>query len=72
MDPTALSRPLRRARHRHGLARARPWDWRPAIPQSNFDFKWADNLQHPSDVMNFYISGDVAPEGKFNYRCDGE
>jgi hypothetical protein len=54
------------------LARARPWDWRPAIPQSNFDFKWADNLQHPCDVMDFYISGDVAPEGKFNYRCDGE
>ncbi len=32
------------------------------------DFKWADNLQHPGDIMDFYISGDVAPEGRFNYR----
>ncbi len=32
------------------------------------DFKWADNLQHPGDLMDFYISGDVAPEGRFNYR----
>ena len=32
------------------------------------DFKWADNLQHPGDVMDFYLSGDVAPEGRFNYR----
>ena len=27
-----------------------------------FDFKWADNLQHPGDIMDFYISGDVAPD----------
>jgi hypothetical protein len=32
------------------------------------DFKWADNLQHPGDVMDFYKSGDVAPEGRFRYR----
>ncbi len=34
----------------------------------DFDFKWADNLQSPGDVMDFYVSGDVAPEGRFNYR----
>ncbi len=34
----------------------------------NFDFKWADNLQSLGDVMDFYISGDVAPEGRFNFR----
>jgi hypothetical protein len=34
------------------------------------DFKWADNLQHPGDVMDFYKSGDVAPAGRFNYRYD--
>ncbi len=34
----------------------------------NFDFKWADNLQHSNDVMDFYLSGDVAPEGRMNYR----
>lgn len=32
------------------------------------DFKWADNLQLPSDPMDFYVSGDVAPEGRLNYR----
>jgi hypothetical protein len=36
------------------------------------DFKWADNLQHPGDIMDFYLSGDVAPEGRFNYRYDGK
>jgi hypothetical protein len=32
------------------------------------DFKWADNLQLPGDVMDFYTSGDVAPEGRFKFR----
>lgn len=34
----------------------------------SIDFKWADNIQHPGDVMDFYLSGDVAPEGRFMYR----
>ena len=36
------------------------------------DFKWADNLQHPGDPLDFSQSGDVAPEGrfKFRYRAD--
>ncbi len=34
----------------------------------SFDFKWADNLQHPGDIMDFYKSGDVAPEGRFRFR----
>ncbi len=38
----------------------------------NFDFKWADHLQQPGDVMDFYMSGDVAPEGRFNYRYQAE
>ena len=38
----------------------------------NFDFKWADNLQQPGDVMDFHVSGDVAPEGRFNYRYQEE
>ena len=33
-----------------------------------FDFKWADNIQRPGDIMDFYVSGDVAPEGRFRYR----
>ena len=36
------------------------------------DFKWADNLQAPGDVMDFYISGNVAPAGRFNYRYEAE
>ena len=34
----------------------------------SFEFKWADNIQDPGDVMDFYLSGDVAPVGRFNYR----
>ncbi len=36
------------------------------------DFKWADNLKHPGDVMDFYVSGDVAPEGRFAYRYSAD
>ena len=36
------------------------------------DFKWADNLQTPGDIMDFYLSGDVAPEGRFMYRYTAE
>ena len=32
------------------------------------DFKWVDNCQHPGDIMDFYLSGDVAPIARFNYR----
>ncbi len=37
-----------------------------------FDFKWADNLQHPGDVMDFYVSGKVAPAGRFSFRFVGD
>jgi hypothetical protein len=36
------------------------------------DFKWADNLQQPGDVLDFWVSGDVAPEGRFRYRYTGD
>src|SRR5690242_17913963 len=36
--------------------------------QLSFDFKWTDNLQRPGEIMDFYLSGDVAPEGRMNYR----
>ncbi len=38
----------------------------------SFDFKWTDNLQRPGDIMDFYVSGDVAPEGRMNYRYTTE
>jgi hypothetical protein len=37
-----------------------------------FDFKWADNLQNPNDPMDVYLSGDVAPDGRFSYRYDAK
>jgi hypothetical protein len=37
----------------------------------SLDFKWADNVQSPGDVMDFYTSGDTAPEGRFMYRYVG-
>lgn len=36
----------------------------------SIDFKWVDNLQHPGNIMDFYVSGDVAPEGRFRYRYE--
>ena len=37
------------------------------------NFKWADNVWPdasgaPGDIMDFYLSGDVAPQGRFMYR----
>ncbi len=37
-------------------------------PKLSLDFKWADNIQNPGDITDFYLSGDVAPEGRFNFR----
>lgn len=31
------------------------------------EFKWADNTQHDGDITDFWISGDAAPAGRFNY-----
>ncbi len=33
-----------------------------------FDFHWADNVQKPGDVIEFAVSGDSAPDRRFNYR----
>ncbi len=44
----------------------------PRGTRTTIDFKWADNLQRPGEIMDFYVSGDVAPEGRFNYRYSGE
>lgn len=44
-------------------------DDRPGIA---LDFKWADHIQHPGDVLDFYVSGDVAPEGRFRFRYAAE
>ena len=44
---------------------------KPGNAKIALDFKWADNLQHPGDVMDFYVSGNVSPAGRFNYRFIG-
>jgi hypothetical protein len=32
------------------------------------DFKWTDNIPSSPDIMDFYTQGDVAPNGRLNYR----
>ena len=39
--------------------------------QLALDFKWWDGARKPGDVMDFFLSGDVAPEGRFNFRYSG-
>ena len=50
-----------------------------AIPRSclgldgeevDIEFKWNDNMQREGDIMDFYVSGDTAPGGRFNYVYD--
>jgi len=33
-----------------------------------FDFKWADNVPESGNILDFIGNGDVAPNGRFNYR----
>lgn len=38
----------------------------------DIDFKWADNItDNNPDIMTFISDGDVAPNGRFNYRYKG-
>ncbi|MGQ9731480.1 MAG: hypothetical protein ACUVX8_09440 [Candidatus Zipacnadales bacterium] len=32
------------------------------------DFKWIDNMQTPGDILDCWINGDTAPNGRFRYR----
>ena len=34
---------------------------------NSLEFKWSDNMIKDGDIMDFYINGDVAPSGRFNY-----
>lgn len=39
---------------------------------ADIDFKWADNItDNNPDIMTFISDGDVAPNGRFNYRYKG-
>jgi hypothetical protein len=39
-------------------------------PSAAIEFKWVDNAQQPGNIMDFYHSGDVAPEGRFRYHYE--
>jgi hypothetical protein len=39
-----------------------------AVPR--IGFKWSDNVQPEEDVMDFYLSGDVAPSSRLNFVYD--
>lgn len=39
-----------------------------SVKEGRFDFKWADNIPDSPDILDFIIQGDVAPNGRFNYR----
>ncbi len=34
----------------------------------DIEFKWNDNMLIEGDIMDFYINGDTAPIGRYNYR----
>ena len=34
----------------------------------DIEFKWSDNMQDTTNVMDFYVNGVCAPIGRFNYR----
>ena len=36
----------------------------------SIQFHWADNIQRPDDIIEFAVSGDSAPDRRFNYRYD--
>jgi len=33
----------------------------------DLEFKWNDNMQDNGNIMDFYVNGDTAPGGRFNY-----
>lgn len=37
----------------------------------NFEFKWSDNMQK-ADPLDWYVNGDAAPGGRFNYVAKSE
>lgn len=44
---------------------------RAMIEQNNkvaFDFHWVDNAPIQGEIQDFYVDGDSAPNGRFNYR----
>lgn len=38
-----------------------------ATGKLDFEFKWNDNMQEEGHILDFYVNGDTAPGGRFNY-----
>ena len=38
----------------------------------NLEFKWNDNMQENGNIMDFYVNGDTAPGGRFNFVYTGK
>jgi len=35
-----------------------------------FDFQWADGIAPSGDILDFWVQGDAAPDGRFEYRFE--
>jgi len=33
----------------------------------NMEFKWSDNMQEDGNPLDWYVNGDAAPGGRFNF-----
>ncbi|PVD50787.1 hypothetical protein DC498_18525 [Terrimonas sp.] len=40
--------------------------------EPDFSFKWSDNMQQEGDIMDFWLNGDAAPAGRFNFHYSGK
>ncbi|MCD8101200.1 MAG: hypothetical protein LUE26_01290 [Alistipes sp.] len=38
-----------------------------ADEEIDIEFKWSDNMQDEGNIIDFYVSGDTAPGGRFNF-----
>lgn len=38
----------------------------------DLEFKWNDNMQDIGNIMDFYVNGDTAPGGRFNFVYTGK
>ena len=56
------------ARHEMELACPRSLLARAGSTALHFDFKWMDNTNAERDMLNLYVNGDTAPNGRFKYR----
>lgn len=55
-----------------GLELKVPRKWLGLTEKIDLEFKWSDNMQNDGDVMDFWLHGDAAPSGRFNYHYTAE